>query len=117
MLVLDERHQVHVVLALDDEDALASVPVGVRVFQDVEQVATLYVEDDVLEPDAAIRLELRVLRVVPGEVLHCHQGRTTCAHEAHVVISSIVPASVPKRRPRTIIGQPTPTNVSIKNGP
>jgi hypothetical protein len=56
VLVLDERHQVHVILALDDEDALASVPVGVRMFQDVEQVATLDVEDDVLEPDVAIRL-------------------------------------------------------------
>src|ERR1700680_2363968 len=41
VLVLDERHQVHVVLALDDADALAGVPVGVRVFQDVEQIATL----------------------------------------------------------------------------
>jgi hypothetical protein len=37
------------------------------------------VEDDVLEPDAAIRLELRVLRVVPGEVLHCYQRDTMCA--------------------------------------
>src|SRR5258708_102601 len=73
VLVLDERHQVHVVLALDDEDALAGVPVGVRVFQDVEQVATLDVENDVLEPDAATRLELRVLGVVPGEVLQCCQ--------------------------------------------
>jgi len=70
VLVLDERHQVHVVLALDNEDALAGVPVGVRVFQDVEQVAALNVKDDVLEPDAAVRLELRVLRVVPGEVFH-----------------------------------------------
>ena len=50
MLVLDERHQVHIVLALDDEDALAGVPGGVRVVQDVEQVATLNVEDDVLDP-------------------------------------------------------------------
>jgi hypothetical protein len=66
VLVLDERHQVHVVLALDDEDALAGIRVGVRVFQDVQQIATLNVEDDVLEPDAAVRLELRVLRVVPG---------------------------------------------------
>ena len=39
-------------------------------FQDVEQVATLDVEDNVFEPDAAIRPELRVLRVVPVEVLH-----------------------------------------------
>jgi hypothetical protein len=38
VLVLDERHQVHVVLAEDDEDALADVTVGVRVLQDVEQV-------------------------------------------------------------------------------
>jgi hypothetical protein len=41
VLVLDERHRIHVVLALDDEDALAGLPVGVRVFQDVEQFATL----------------------------------------------------------------------------
>ena len=53
--------------------------VGVRVFQDIEQVATLDVKDDVLEPDAAIRLELCVLRVVPGEVLHCYERSTTCA--------------------------------------
>ena len=39
MLVLDERNQVHVVLALDDEDALAGVTVGIRVLQDVEQIA------------------------------------------------------------------------------
>src|SRR5882762_2207437 len=117
VLVLDERHQVHVVLALDDEDALAGVAVGVRVFQDIEQVATLDVKDDVLEPDAAIRLELRVLRVVPGEVLHCCQRSTTCAQQAHVGIGLSVPRSVPKRGPRTIIPQPTPTKVPIKNGP
>ena len=40
MLILDERHQVHVVLASDDEDALTGVTVGVRVLKDVEQVAT-----------------------------------------------------------------------------
>src|ERR1700680_2669007 len=34
VLVLDERHRVHVVLALDDEDALAGVPVGGRGFQE-----------------------------------------------------------------------------------
>ena len=70
MLVLNERHQVHLVLALNDEDALAGVPVRVRVFQNVEQVAALDVEHDVLESDAALRPELRVLRVVPVEVLH-----------------------------------------------
>ena len=70
MLVFDERHEVHVVLALDDEDALPGVAIGVRMFQDVEQVATLDVEDDLLEPDAALRPELRVLRVVPVEVLY-----------------------------------------------
>jgi len=44
------------------------------VFQDVEQVATLDVEDDVLEPDHALRPEARVLRVVPVEVLHRHSA-------------------------------------------
>ena len=38
MLVLNERHQVDVVLAADDEDAPVGVTVGVRVFEDVEQV-------------------------------------------------------------------------------
>ena len=52
MLVFDERHQVHVALAPDDEDALACVLAGVRVLQDVEQVAALNVKDDVLEPAA-----------------------------------------------------------------
>jgi hypothetical protein len=70
VLVLDERHQVHVVLAPEDEDAVTAVAVGIRVLQDVEHVAALDVEDDVLEPDAALFPERRVLRVVPGEVLH-----------------------------------------------
>ena len=30
MLVLDERYEVHVLLAPDDEDALAGVAVGIR---------------------------------------------------------------------------------------
>jgi hypothetical protein len=36
VLVLNERHQVYVVVALDDEDALAGVAIGVRMFQDLE---------------------------------------------------------------------------------
>jgi hypothetical protein len=36
------------------------------VLEDVEQVTTFDVENDVLEPDAAVRSELRVLRAVPG---------------------------------------------------
>jgi hypothetical protein len=39
VLVFNERHQVHVVVAPDDDDALASVAVGIRMFQNVEQVA------------------------------------------------------------------------------
>ena len=68
MVILDERHQIHVILSSDDENALATVTLGVRVLQDIEQVASLDVEDDVFEPDAALRPELRVLRVVPVEV-------------------------------------------------
>jgi hypothetical protein len=57
---------------------------GVRVFQDVERVAALDVEDDVLEPDAAIGLELRVLRVVPVEVLHLDQRKhNVCSIGTH----------------------------------
>jgi hypothetical protein len=62
VLVLHERHQVHVVLAPDDEDALAGVTVRVRMLQDVEQIAALDVEDNVLEPNAALRPERRPSR-------------------------------------------------------
>ena len=62
VLVLDERHQVHIVLPPDDEDTLASVTAGVRMFENVEQVAPLDVEDDVLEPDAALRPSFRSSR-------------------------------------------------------
>src|SRR5918994_1654001 len=74
MLILDEWDEVHVLLAPDDEDALAGVTVRVRMFQDVQQIAALDVENDVLEPDATLRPELRVLRVIPVEVLHRQLG-------------------------------------------
>ena len=104
-------------LAPDDEDALAAVTLGVRVLQDIEQVASLDVEDDFFEPDAALRPELRVLRVVPVEVLHRLQGSTMCARKAHVGVGRSVPQSVPKRGPATIIRHPTPTKFPIKNWP
>jgi hypothetical protein len=50
------------------------VAVRVGVLQDVEQVAALDVEDDVLEANAALLPELRVLRVVLGKVLHRFSG-------------------------------------------
>jgi hypothetical protein len=70
---------VHVVLAPDDEDALAGVTVRVRVLQDVEQVATFDMEDNVLEPDAALRRALRVLRDVCPKGTHWH--RPECAQK------------------------------------
>ena len=96
---------------------LAGVTVGVRVLQDVEQIAPLDVEDEVLEPNAALRSELRVFCGVPVEVLHCRQRGTTCARKAHIGIGPSVPTSVPKRGPSSIIRQPTPTKFPIKNGP
>jgi hypothetical protein len=59
LLIFDE--QVHVVLALDDEDALAGVAIRIRMVQDVDQVTGLDVDDDVLGPDAALLPELRGL--------------------------------------------------------
>jgi hypothetical protein len=44
LLVFDERHEVDVILALNDEDALANVAVGVRKFQDIGDVAALDVK-------------------------------------------------------------------------
>jgi hypothetical protein len=63
-------------MPINDEDALAGITIGVRVLQDVEQVAALNVEHDILEPDPALFPELRVLRVVPGKVLHYWQDST-----------------------------------------
>jgi hypothetical protein len=74
------------------------------------------VEDDFFEPDAALRPELRVLRVVPVEVLHRLQGSTMCAHKAHISVGTSVPKSVPKRGPTTTIQHPMPTKLPIKTG-
>jgi hypothetical protein len=103
---LTQRYQVHAVLLSDDENALATVTLGVRVLQDIEQVASLDVEDDFLEPDAALRSELRVLRVIPGEVLHCHPCATTCAQQAHIGIGPQCARQCAQTGPKTIIRQP-----------
>jgi hypothetical protein len=39
------------------------------------------------------------------------------AGRAHIGIDATVPRSVPKRGPTTILRQPTPTKLPIKNGP
>ena len=53
-------------------------------FQNVEQITALDVKDDVLEPDAALRPELRVLRGVPVEVLHrCSGYHDVCLIGTH----------------------------------
>jgi hypothetical protein len=44
--ILDEWHEVHVALAPADEDPLARVAAGIRLLQDIEQVAALDVEDE-----------------------------------------------------------------------
>ena len=53
MLVFYKRHEIRVVLTLNDDDALASVPIGVRMIQDIGQVAALDVEDDPSNPASA----------------------------------------------------------------
>jgi len=90
VLILDERHQIHVVRSSDDENALAAVTLGVRVLQDIEQVASLDVEDDFFEPDAALRPELRVLRVVPVELLHRHSSLAQRVLNRHTLASAPV---------------------------
>ena len=84
MLILDERHQIHVVRSSDDENALAAVTLGVRVLQDIEQVASLDVEDDFFEPDAALR------RVVPVELLHRHSSLAQLVLNRHTLASAPV---------------------------
>ena len=68
--------------------------------------------DGIVVKDPMFRPELRV---VPDEVLHSLD--TTCACEAHIGVGWSVPKSVPKRGPKPVIRQPTPTTKPIKNGP
>ena len=79
MLVLDERHQVHVVVALEDEDALAAVTFGVRVLQDIEQVAALDVADDVLNPVPRSFLSFAFFASTQSKYFTGIQRSTTCA--------------------------------------
>src|SRR5713101_7451587 len=69
-VVLHEGHEVHAVMAPNDENSLTSVPLLVGMLDGIEQVASFDVEDDLLETDTALSLEPFVLRLVPGEVLH-----------------------------------------------
>jgi hypothetical protein len=55
VLIFDERNQIDVVLASDHEDALATITLAVRVLQDIQQSASLDVEDDIFEPDLGRR--------------------------------------------------------------
>jgi hypothetical protein len=48
------------------------------------------VEDDLFEPDAALRPELRVLRAVPVEVLHCQVRLSQCVLDRHTAASAPV---------------------------
>ena len=48
-------------------------------FENIEQVTTLDMENDVLEPDATVRSERRVFGVVPGEDFHSGQHSIMCA--------------------------------------
>jgi Rad3-related DNA helicase len=41
VLIFDERHQIYIVLTSENENALAAITLGVRVLQDIEQVASL----------------------------------------------------------------------------
>jgi hypothetical protein len=116
VLVLDERHQVHVVLASDYEDALARIPFGVRVFKNIEQVAALDVEDASSNPMPRSFLSFAFFASSQAKYFRL-QDITMCARKAHTGIGRNVPASVPKRGPTAIIRQPTPTKFSIKNGP
>ena len=52
-------------------------------------------ENDVLEPDAALRPELSVLRLVPVEVLHRHQRSTTCAIRHTLALAILCPPVCP----------------------
>lgn len=79
MLVLDERHEVDVVVPADDEHSIARIAVRVVALEDVEKVAALNMENGVLESNAAARPEPVVLGVVPVEEAHARQATTTCA--------------------------------------
>jgi len=99
VFVLNERDEEHVLVPSDDKDPLAGVAVGMRVFEDVEKVAPLDVKDDILEPDIAVRPELRVLGFVPGEELHSKQRVPRRVPNGHTLASRTLCPDRLKRGP------------------
>jgi hypothetical protein len=93
LVVFDEWHQVHVIVTLDDEDSLTAISLLIRVFKDVQHVPLSDEEHDLLEAEVAVSLQLLVLRVVPGEILHQSECTRMCAFWAHIRRSRIVPPS------------------------
>ena len=73
MLILDERHEMHVVLTSDDENALAAVTLGARVLQDVEQVASLDVSPPIDVGPAVGRPNVMAEAVAGGEPVSTHE--------------------------------------------
>jgi hypothetical protein len=71
-----------------------------------EEVATLDVEDDLLEADATIRLEPQVLGVIPGEVLH-HPQLAQRVPDRHTLAAPVVPETAPEPDLRGQHGTPS----------
>src|SRR5262245_58623228 len=69
VLILDERHQVHVVLSSDDENALAAVTLGFG-WSRISSRSPRSMWKTISSNPTPRSPELRVLRVVPVEVLH-----------------------------------------------
>ena len=83
------------VFAHQDEDPLTAIPLLIRVFQDVQHMSLSDEEHDLFEPDAAVGLQLLVLRVIPGEIFHRSESIKVCAFKAHIRRSELCPFLCP----------------------
>src|SRR5579864_5941849 len=70
-----------------------------------KQVATLDVENDILEPDTAVHPEGSRLRVVPSAVLHAAKY-TTCARKVHIGMRGEVAQEYARPRRMTTLFAP-----------
>jgi hypothetical protein len=90
-----------------------SARIWVRVLQNVEQIATLDVEDDVLEPDAALRPDFAFFAASQSEYFTTLE-RSTTVPIRHTLASPLVCPNAARYPPSGSQRQP---ESQIKNGP
>ena len=78
-LLLHVRHQVHVAVNIEYDDVLLGIAICMRMFNNVQHITILNMEDYVLKADSSYAFEKIILLIVPDEIAHTAYDLMVCA--------------------------------------